>query len=322
MQHIKDIFTFCLVAVLLASCSFGDEPALCPYNTRLEYWYAGNSSVNELPVYVNRLQQYLFDSEGRLLQCDTLKGNALVRWNSDLPVGTYTVVVWGNLETTGTESVAVFPEGAEHLSDLSLTALTETTSQGLPSGYRGNTCCLYYGCTTFEVEEGVVTARRVYLSHAHAALKVTVQWRFGAPEEEGVYRMRLDGVPAEYGFLKGWEADLPYGEGSYTVPYINISKPVNHETTAALNYNNDVAGSFVTFRYTGSSHPTWSLWRDGQPVIRGIDLYRFFHDAKINIDLDHNVAQEFDIVVTVYENKYTVSLAGTSDWYEGGSFYW
>ena len=33
-----------LLSIVLTACSFGDEPAICPYNTRLEYWYAGSGN--------------------------------------------------------------------------------------------------------------------------------------------------------------------------------------------------------------------------------------------------------------------------------------
>lgn len=125
-----------------------------------------------------------------------------------------------------------------------------------------------------------------------------------------------------YGFVKGWESTMPSGDGKYTVPWTDINTMINHETPAAMNYDSDVTGSFTSFRYSANSHPTWSLWRNGERIIRDIDLYKFFHDPKINIDLDHNIAQEFNIVVTVFEDKIVVSLAGTSDWYEGESFYW
>ena len=31
-----------LLPLLFGSCSFGDEPSPCPYDVRLEYWYAGS----------------------------------------------------------------------------------------------------------------------------------------------------------------------------------------------------------------------------------------------------------------------------------------
>ncbi len=55
-----------LLSIVLTACSFGDEPAICPYNTRLEYWYAGSGTQNMLPTYVDNLRQYLFDADGQL----------------------------------------------------------------------------------------------------------------------------------------------------------------------------------------------------------------------------------------------------------------
>jgi len=45
-----------ILTVLQSSCTFGDEPGVCPYNTRLDYWYAGSGSENQLPVYVDNLR--------------------------------------------------------------------------------------------------------------------------------------------------------------------------------------------------------------------------------------------------------------------------
>ena len=39
-----------VMATLLTACSFGDEPSVCPYNVRMEYWYAGSSAENALPT--------------------------------------------------------------------------------------------------------------------------------------------------------------------------------------------------------------------------------------------------------------------------------
>lgn len=30
-----------------------------------------------------------------------------------------------------------------------------------------------------------------------------------------------------------------------------------------MNYDNEVIGEFVTYRYTSGTHELWSLWRDG-----------------------------------------------------------
>lgn len=37
------------------------------------------------------------------------------------------------------------------------------------------------------------------------------------------------------------------------------------------------------------------------------------------MNMDSNMEQEFDLLVTVYEKKVVVSIASASDWSEGGS---
>lgn len=301
----------CLSA-LTVSCSFGDEPSLCPYNTRLEYWYAGSSTDNVLPTYVDNLKQYLFDQDGNLLETLTLRNDSVKEWKTDLPPGDYMVVVWGNLENGSKDSVSVLPPGEKKMSNLTLSAVTE----GVPPGYRANTGRLYYGTTTFTVAEGEVMRKRVYLSHAHAVLNVTVEWRGNErPPSDGTFKMYLKGVPAIYGFVKGWEMDIPSGDGVYAVPWIS-STVTNHETRAVMNYDSEVIGEFVTFRYTASTHPAWSLWRNGVQIVKELDLYKFFQSLPMK--MNENIEQEFDIVISIYDDRIVVALASGSDWDEGG----
>lgn len=307
------LLQYCVLSVVCLSCSFGDEPNICPYNTRLEYWSAANSHENVLPAYVDNVRQYLFDSSGNLLGTNILRGDSVAGWNTDLPPGEYTMVVWGNLETNGEEAVEINTEQTNKLSDLTLNAVTSGIP---PGGYRGNTGRLYYGTTSFKVEEGAVTRQRVYLSHAHAVLSVTVQWLADAPPEGGTYRMQMTGIPGLYGFMKGWETEMPSGEGVYSVPYIG-SSVVRHETRASMNYDGEVVGQFVTFRYTSGTHQLWSLWRNDKQIIKELDLYRFF--TKLPMDMNQNIEQEFDLLITVYKDKIVIVQATAADWDEGGT---
>lgn len=109
---------------------------------------------------------------------------------------------------------------------------------------------------------------------------------------------------------------MPSGDGTYSLPYIG-NKITYHETRAAMNYEGEVIGEFVTFRYTSSTHQLWSLWRDGEQIVKDIDLNLFFN--KLPMDMDTNMEQEFDLLVTVYENKIVVTQATASDWDEGGA---
>ena len=302
-----------ILAAMLSGCSFGDEPSVCPYNVRMEYWYAGSSTENTLPTYVDNLRQYLFDAKGNLLATITLKGDSVAGWNGNLPDGDYTLVLWGNLsdESNANETIQIQNENDMNMNEMTLSA----QQTGIPPGYRGNTSRLYYGTTAFTLKNGATRRRRVYLSHAHAVLSVTVRWMTGEPPADGIFRMRLKGIPAVYGFTGGNEATIPSGDGQYIIPRIT-GGITYHETRAALSYDGEVIGEFVTFRYTASTHQLWSLWKDGEQIVKDLDLNLFFNKQSVNMDT--NMEQEFDLLVSVYDDKIIVTQASASDWDEGG----
>ena len=303
-----------ILAAMLSGCSFGDEPFVCPYNVRMEYWYAGSSTENTLPTYVDNLRQYLFDAKGNLLATITLKGDSVAGWNGHLPDGDYTLVLWGNLsdESNANETIQIQNENDMNMNEMTLSA----QQTGIPPGYRGNTSRLYYGTTAFTLQNGATRRRRVYLSHAHAVLSVTVRWMTGEPPADGIFRMRLKGIPAVYGFTGGNEATIPSGDGQYIIPRIT-GGITYHETRAALSYDGEVIGEFVTFRYTASTHQLWSLWKDGEQIVKDLDLNLFFNKQSVNMDT--NMEQEFDLLVSVYDDKIIVTQATASDWDEGGT---
>lgn len=113
-----------ILAAMLSGCSFGDEPSVCPYNVRMEYWYAGSSTENTLPTYVDNLRQYLFDAKGNLLATITLKGDSVAGWNGNLPDGDYTLVLWGNLsdESNANETIQIQNENDMNMNEMTLSA--------------------------------------------------------------------------------------------------------------------------------------------------------------------------------------------------------
>lgn len=299
--------------ILLAGCSFGDEPGICPYNVRMEYWYAGSAAENVLPIYVDNIRQYLFDEKGALLATETLHGDSVAGWNAKLKNGTYTLVVWGNMGKGKNETTTVTTKNENNMREMQLSA----AHTGVPPGYRNNTQRLYYGTTTFTLKDGVTKRQNVYLSHAHAVLKVTVRWRTEKqPPLDGNYRMRLKGIPDTYDFTGGAEEPTPSGTGTYTIPHSRRSVTY-HETRAAVNYDHEVSGDFITFRYTSDTHQLWSLWRGEEQLIRDLDLSLFF--AKLPMNMERNFEQEFDLLVTVYDNEIIVTQATAADWAEGGT---
>lgn len=74
-----------VLSVLATACSFSDEPPLCPYNARLDYWYSGGGDENELLLRIDHLTQYLYDSHGELLRVEELRGDSVLHWRADLP---------------------------------------------------------------------------------------------------------------------------------------------------------------------------------------------------------------------------------------------
>lgn len=308
-MRILGIWILMVLSVLATACSFSDEPPLCPYNARLDYWYSGGGDENELLLRVDHLTQYLYDSHGELLRVEELRGDSVLHWRADLPPGDYSVVTWGNLGT-GAEA-SVVEEGPTALKDMTLSA----ARPDVPPGYRSNTERLYYATKAFTVEAGKVCRERVYVSHAHARLNITVRWLADFPGEGGVYRMRMRGVPAKYGFIR--EREIESSSGSvHSVPWIS-SEQTWHEAKAAMNYEDEVQGELITYRFENSTHELWSLWRDGERIIKELDLQRFFDTLPMS--LDENVEQEFDLIITVWEDKITVALASSVDWVEGGA---
>lgn len=299
-MRIKEILTGCLL-LATTGCTFTDEPQVCPYGTRLEYWYAGNTFENVLPAYANSLRQYLFDEEGNLLATEEMRGDSVAFWNGTLPAGRYTIVAWGNLEEEETVT------GSQTL----------TANGGTPPTYRGNTDRLYYGSASFETTDGQVNRQRIYLTQAHALLHITVEWRTTLlPPETGIYRMRLRGLHGTYGFTPAYEEILIPNKAVYTLPQIR-SPFIQHETRAAMGYDGCVTGRFVTFRYTAGTHLLWSLWCNDEITVQEIDLYKFFN--KLPVDLDRSIEQEFDLLITVYDDRIVVNQVSGTDWDEGGA---
>ena len=330
MQRVFHRIRCCLLLwgvlpLLLGSCSFGDEPSPCPYDVRLEYWYSGSGVENMLPRYVSRLTQFIFDADGKLFSTSVLTGDEVSGWKGTLPDGTYTVVLWGNLSDADPplEKVERDKKGTNDANDgtgdildaMTLSAVTE----GAPPGYRGNTSRLYYGTGTFTLKDGMTERRRIYLCQAYASLSVTVRWqtteRVRLPAD-GVYRMRLKGIPSVYSFSGGREVTVPSGDGNCTLPRTDRTVTY-HEAHASLNYENEVVGELVTFRYAANTHELWSLWCNGKQLVRDLDLYLFFR--KLPMDMDTNMEQDFDLEVTVYDdNRVVVTQASAADWEEGG----
>ena len=193
-----------LLTGVLFSCSFEDEPGLCPYNVRLEYHYAGAPDVGNLSAYADLLCQYIFAQDGTLVEADTLTGEQMSEWKGTLEAGRYTVVAWGNL---GTEQqfVAMQP-GEAYLDEAGLSAVIE----GAPAEGRGNTSRLYFGYRVLDVNPGESLHRKMYVTHAHASLHITVRWDEGMmPPAPGRFTLRLGAYLPSTCTRRAWKFHCP-----------------------------------------------------------------------------------------------------------------
>lgn len=306
------IIAFPICMVLLHSCTFDDEPGVCPYNIRLDYWYAESTANNLLPMFVDKLDEYLFRDD-ELVRVRTLRDDSLMGYREQLPPGEYTVVLWGNRGTNAYASVPL-PSKNARLSNMFLSTARDT----IPPGYHENTERLYYGNSSFTIVEGVTTASRVDVCHAHNRLKISVSWAKDVERpsfEGGRLRMRLRGIPSQYGYRVGKNLPGSSKDQPYTIPVIR-SAYTNHEVTATYDYSGDVTGEFVTYRYTDGTHPVWSLWCGKRMLVKELDLERYFRKAAIG--MDNNKRQEFHLLVMVEKDQIVVIEAAGSDWEEGG----
>lgn len=296
----------------LTACTFGDEPGPCPFNLRLHYWHAGYATENRLPLRVDNLSEYLYDDAGHLLHTRLLRADSLTGYRTTLPPGNYRLVVWGNLNPR--RGGLALASASEELAQMGFTAGRDT----VPPTYRENTERVYYGAAAFTVPASGVLTQRIYVSHAHANLKVTVVWRGSHPPLTAPLTMRLRGIPAYYSFATGHEIEAVNSAGPHQVPAIGVAE-TQHETPAADNFNGEVTGEFITLRYTNRTHQLWSLYSGERQLIKELDFQPYF--ARASTNLDSNVEQEFHLLVTVREDGGIIvtELSGT-DWEEGGGF--
>lgn len=309
----KIMVIFTCILWIFTSCTFNfDEPGECPYNVRLDYHYAGRPDAGKLSAYIDNIHQFLFDANGVLVGSWLLKADSLEYWQGQLPPGRYMLVSWGN---RGYESdILPKPEpGVTQIRELIMTSTMRTLS----GTYRSNTERLYYGYCTLEVPStGVSVRQKVYLTHCHTALRITVRWEEGYRPATGTggFTFRLRGVPCEYGFPVGYDIPLAGTDGSFTFPSIG-SPTIWHKTRSAMNYNDELTGELVTYRLTSGTHPLLSIYRGEERIMKEIDLQLFFR--KLAVSLDENTEQEFDLLVTIGKTIVVTQLSG-SDWTEGG----
>ena len=200
------LYTYILLVVILSACDIDAPLPDCDYNARLEYWYVFTGTDNEIPDYVDTMNEYLFDADGILRQVRSLEGDSLLAHELTVSPGTYTLVSWGNLD--GRSRIAPAIIGQTRLSEIRLEHNDIATESILSPLERGQGVCqshpntepLYYATDILEVPRSGIIRKRINTTHAHALLRVTAKWLRDIPANTKDFAFTLRGIPAAAGF--------------------------------------------------------------------------------------------------------------------------
>ncbi|WP_157316950.1 FimB/Mfa2 family fimbrial subunit [Parabacteroides sp. HGS0025] len=316
------------MVVILSACDIDAPLPDCDYNARLEYWYVFTGTDNEIPDYVDTMNEYLFDADGILRQVRSLEGDSLLAHELTVSPGTYTLVSWGNLD--GRSRIAPAIIGQTRLSEIRLEHNDIATESILSPLERGQGVCqshpntepLYYATDILEVPRSGIIRKRINTTHAHALLRVTAKWLRDIPANTKDFAFTLRGIPAAAGFdvaeRVNTSVDNRTGEQwIYAIPRMDETTLCDHRADASMRPNRTVTGDLITYRYTDNTRLLFRIWAGDRPLIREVNLTEFFR--AMSIPFTRNIRQEFSIVVTIDGDNISVSFAGVSDWEDGGT---
>ena len=317
-----------LVAIATNSCDLDAELPDCDYTARLEYWYVFTGTANELPDYVDTMDEYLFDASGILRQVEQLAGDSLLAHELVVPPGTYTLVSWGNLD--GRSRIVPAIIGQTTLNEIRLEhndIASESTlsplerGQGVCQSYP-NTEPLYYATDILEVPRSGIVRKRVNTTHAHALLRVTAKWLRDVPPNTDDFFFTLRGIPAAAGFDIATRVNtsitgLVGEEWIYPIPRMDETTLCTQYTKASMRPNRTVTGDLMTYRYTDTTQLLFRIRAGDRPLIREVNLTEFFR--AMSVPFTRNIRQEFSIIITIDGNDISVSFTGVSDWEDGGT---
>ena len=319
------LYTYILSVIVLSSCDIDAPLPDCDYNARLEYWYVFTGTRNEIPDYVETMNEYLFDANGILRQVRFLEGDSLLAHELTVPPGTYTLVSWGNLD--GRSRIAPAIIGQTRLSEIRLEHNDSDFSplergQGVCQ-YQENNEPLYYATDILEVPRSGIIRKRVNTTHAHALLRVTAKWLRDIPANTKDFAFTLRGIPAAAGFdvaervnTSLWGSALS-GITVYNIPRMDETRLCDHYTKASMRPNRTVTGDLVTYRYTDNTRLLFRIWAGDKPLTREVNLSEFFRE--MSIPFTRNIRQEFAITLQIDGDNISVSFTGVSDWEDGGT---
>lgn len=309
----------------LTGCDLDGPMRECDYRVRLHFHYSREGSANRIRDYVTSITDYLFDSQGRLVEVTTRSAARIPQRTFMLPPGRYTLISWGNLG----DKTLVHPsaEPGTLFGQMQLVKNNphpSASARGADASSRGfdasalprqhNCERLHYGRADFTVQDFGVQEQTVFMGHAYLDLTITVAGLEGRAGEE--YTFRLDGTHPVYD-MNHYRQINAQGFSMYIPRPAAEQDNVHLLSGVRMSRDGVLEDQFFSYRLTGTSKPKFSIWQGGRQVLRDIDLKHFF-DTML-IDMDTNECQEFHLRITVQGDEAYVQFVTLGDWVEGGT---
>lgn len=299
---------------LLASCDVDGELPSCPYSVKIDYTFTADSELQMLADYISTLTEYLFDDRGVLVGVNSGVRCAYGSTQYSLTPGkTYTLVTWGNQNNYTRCTPYTLGQTTQDELLLSLQA-PETAAN--PTGWQRQADKLYYGYATFTVPPTGVLHQIVELSQVHANLTFTFRWVGRPPTAKEYFNLRLCQMSGTFTFAPGVQVeDKRGGKGVLTLPTSGDGL-CNHRLSL-YTIDDQPEGNLTTFRFTSAHHPLLRLYDGDKPMMKEVDLHRFF--SEMEVDLDHALRQDYALVIEINGDNVFVMFADLGGWDEGES---
>ncbi|MDD2438256.1 MAG: FimB/Mfa2 family fimbrial subunit [Massilibacteroides sp.] len=312
------LFVLLSLAAVIPSCEMPDERDVCCYNVRIDYrYYSGGEDV--FKDHIHSVRHFLFDADSVLQEVTDVEGDEITYVERVLPAGKYTMLSFANIGTSS--QLDSFRIGVTRREDLSLSMNNPDAN-----GYQQNSERLFFALRDFEVKPSGIVHYLADFTHAHNILTVRVKMKNGSFGDSDLYYMELTNVPGSYRFFSddkvvrevvtraGEEVESSEDYVVYAIPELG-NRRVAHR--AKVYYKpGALEGSFITYRYRNNAVPLFCLYSDEGPMMKEIDLSKFF--ATMGWELTLNITQEFDITITIDGERVYVSPTMINDWEDGG----
>lgn len=339
INHILRLLILSLV-LPLTSCHidhYGNN--VCDYSVRIRYYYneENTATENRLPLYVNSIDEYIFDENGILVKINPLTKDVCDgTWHSDLDLqpGKYSVIAVGN-RSAMSDIKCLLPELTPGETHRDYVQKTLDCSQIGGLSTAGQTDRLYHGYRTFSVSAEETSSVRVDMVHSHMVLRIVARWRRSAPAVTGDITMTVSGVPTRYKSMPEYyfprysckphdpaDDTYPLRDNSviHYIPFVDdtFATKAQHVEKSYLTADREVKTEFVSYRIRRTSQCIVTMSDSNGSLMNDVDLTQWFNDN--NIVLDENLRQEFYLEFLINDDgSVDISPMEFEDWDEGGS---